>query len=143
MSPDCMNELLGSVKSFHVKQISLLFLAAFGTDLLSRKHFLSHEVFDLLQNSLTFSCLQEETFVCRTCGGPGKKHLSHVKQAKGNYRKQQLDAKFQLLLASVKAAGGDYLLFWPARALNTINVMITVRLIKAYISTYNEYKTCV
>ena len=99
MGPDCMNEVLGSVRSFYFKQISLFFLAAFGTDLLSRKHFVFHEVFDLLQNSPTFSCLQEETFFCRTCGGPGKKHLSRVKQAKGNYRKQQLDAKFQLLLA--------------------------------------------
>lgn len=66
------------------KQVSLLFLAALVTDLLSRKYALSHEVFDLLEYSLTFSCLEEETAFGRTCERPGKKHISHVGKSTGN-----------------------------------------------------------
>lgn len=65
------------------KQISFMFLAALGTDLLCRKHVLSHEVFDLLENSLTFSCLPEQSIFCRTCGRPVARNISHVKKSKG------------------------------------------------------------
>lgn len=93
------NPFMSKLKVHLGKQISRLSSAALGSDLLSRKHILSHEVFDLLENSLTFSCLEEQTVFCWTCDRPGKKHISHVKKTTGEYRRQQLDAKFQLLLA--------------------------------------------
>lgn len=78
------NPFMCKLKVHLGKQISLLSLAALVTDLLSRKHVLSHEVFDLLENSLTFSCLEEQTAFCRTCERPGKKHISHVRKSTGN-----------------------------------------------------------
>lgn len=82
-----MNELICSVKSFQMKvkapsgQTHLS--SVLVTDLLSRKHVLSHEVFDLLQNILTSGRLQEQAVSCWTGVRPGKKHISHVKKATG------------------------------------------------------------
>lgn len=61
-------------------------MAALGTDLLSRKHILSHEIFDLLENSPTFSCLEKQSVLCWTCEGPGMKHISNVKILTENIR---------------------------------------------------------
>lgn len=57
-----------------------MLLAPLGTDLLSREHIFSHEVFDLLENKLTFSCLPEQSVLCWICDRPGRKH---VKQPEG------------------------------------------------------------
>lgn len=93
-----MNELASSVRSFYVqvknpseaKLFSPIFLA---TDLLSRKHILSHEVFDLLQDSLSFQCLPEQSTVCGAGDRPGKDTCHALKS-----QRKQLDTKFRLLL---------------------------------------------
>lgn len=55
-------------------------LADFGTDLLSRKHILSHEVFDLLENSLAFSCLEEQPVFSWTCERTGHMKKERIHQ---------------------------------------------------------------
>lgn len=67
-----------------------------STDLLSGKHVLFHEVFDLLEDSPAFGRLQEQDIFSGTRDGAGTTYIE--------LKKREKDAKFHLLLA--ESAGG-------------------------------------
>lgn len=43
-----------------------------ATDLLGREHMVSHEVFDLLEDGLSFQRLAEQSVICGRCHRPGE-----------------------------------------------------------------------